>query len=68
MKAYKEKKFLTSTKREPAFISKGFCYWKEATSAFKKHEASECHREGTEAIIVLPKEIIGDVGDCLALS
>ena len=30
-----EKKFLASTKRDPAFISTGFTYWKEAISAFK---------------------------------
>ncbi len=63
MRASQEGKFLTSSKREPAFISKGFMYWKEATSAFKKHQVSECHREANEAVISLPKQILGHVGE-----
>ena len=54
MRASHEGKFLASSKREPSFISKGFSYWKEATTAFKKHQASNCHREATEALIILP--------------
>ena len=34
MRAELEKKFLASTKRDAAFIMKGFTYWKEATSFF----------------------------------
>ena len=66
MKASKEKKFLCSSKREPAFISKGFTYWKEATTAFKKHEASDCHKEANEAVVVLPKQV-GDIGEVLSV-
>lgn len=66
MKAFYEKKFLTSSKREPAFITKGFTYWKEATTAFKKHEASDCHREANEAVVVLPKQILGHIGSVLS--
>ena len=34
MRAEHKKKFLASKKREPAFITNGFTYWKEATTAF----------------------------------
>ena len=64
MTADHENKFLSSTKRDPAFISKGFTYWKEATGAFKKHQESRCHREATEALVVLPKHV-SDVGEVL---
>ena len=45
MRCEAEKKFLASTKRDQAFISKGFTYWKEGPTAFKKHQGSDCHRE-----------------------
>ena len=62
MKADKEKRFLFSTKRDPAFITKGFTYWKEATSAFQTHQASKCH---CEAVTVLkPKS--SDIGELLS--
>ena len=35
---------LKSLKRDPAFNSKGFTYWKDGTTAFKKHQTSDCHR------------------------
>ena len=57
MTAAHQGKFLGSKKRDPAFITKGYTYWKEATTAFKKHQASECHREANEAIVLHPKEI-----------
>ena len=52
---------LSSTRRDPAFISKGFTYWKEATTAFKKHQESECHREASKAILSPPKRTIGEL-------
>ena len=66
MRASSEGKFLTSCKREPAFISKGFIYWKEATTAFKKHQSSDCHKEATEALVILPQQIKGDIGEVLS--
>ena len=57
-----EKKVLASTKRDPAFISKGFTYWKEGPKAFKKHQGSECHREAMEALVVLPR-CTKDIGE-----
>ena len=65
MTASHEGKFLASTRRDPAFVSKGFTYWKEATTAFKKHQASDCHREATEALVILPVQV-GDVGELLS--
>ena len=38
MTAEFEKKFLASTKRDPAFITTGYTYWKEAVTAFKRRE------------------------------
>ena len=67
MKANHEGKFLTSSKRDPAFISRGFTYWKEATSAFKKHQASECHKEASEALLLLPRQVLGNVGEVLSI-
>ena len=37
-----------------AFISKGFSNWKLATSVFRHHEFSNCHKEAVEKIITLP--------------
>ena len=66
MKASLEGKFLTSTKRELSFISKGFTYWKEATTAFKKHQGSDCHREATEELVLLPQQVMGNIGEMLS--
>ena len=60
-----EKKLLASTKKDPAFLIKGFTYWKEATTAFQKHQASMCHKEATEALIHLPQQVQGDIGELL---
>ena len=65
MRAEHEGKFLVSTKREPSFLSKGYTNWKEAKSTFKKHQTSACHLEALEAVVTLPKLIIGDIGEVL---
>ena len=62
-----EKKFLVSTKRDLAFISAGFTYWKEAVTAFKRHMNSACHREAIEAVVLLPRQV-QDVGELLDAS
>ena len=41
----REHRFLASTKRDPAFISKGCTNWKDATTAFKTHLPSQCHKK-----------------------
>ena len=66
LKADKEGKFLSSTKRDPAFVSKGYIYWRDATSAFQNiNKAMHCHREANEVVIVLPK-VSTDVGELLS--
>ena len=64
LKAEHEKRFLASTKRDPAFISRGYTNWRDATKAFNKHLASTCHREAVSAV-ELPKQT-GDVGERLS--
>ena len=66
MRAVSEGKLLASTKCDPAFISSGFTYWKEATTAFKRHHTSASHREAHEALVLLPQQIRGDVGELLS--
>ena len=61
MKTEHEKKFLASTKRDPAFIIRGYTNWKDATAAFSTHLASRCHKEAVEA-----KEQTRDVGEMLS--
>ena len=59
MTAAYEDKLLASTKKYPAFLTKRFTYWKEATTAFQKHEASQCHiRKQTKQA--------GDIGELLS--
>ena len=52
-----QNKLLASTKKDPAFITKGFVYWKEATTAFQKYQSSKCHQEAIEALIHLSKQV-----------
>ena len=66
MKVDHQEKILASTKRDAAFLSRAFTYWKEATTAFVKHQSSECHQEASEALILLPRQSQGDVGELLS--
>ena len=59
-----EKRFLASTKRDPAFITKGYTNWKDATSAFNTHMMSQCHKEAVAAM-ELPRQT-GDVCERLS--
>ena len=43
----------------------GYCNWKDATSAFKKHQESKTHCEAVEAMITLPNTT-SDVGELLS--
>ena len=45
------------------FNSRGFTYWKEVTTAFKKHQASATHCEAVEALVLLPSQIQGDIAE-----
>ena len=53
-KAMKEKKIRKVGNIDSSFICSGFTNWKDATSVFRKHEASECHHAAIEAVVVLP--------------
>lgn len=61
MRASQEGKFLTSSKREPSFR------FHLLEAAFRRHQASDCHREANEAVVVLPKQT-GDVADMLSVA
>ena len=50
---------------DPAFLEKGFSYWKDATIAFKKHESSDSHKEAVQVSIVIPATC-RDVGELLS--
>ena len=50
--AEKRNYFGLSTKREPAFISKGFSNGKKALEKFQIHEGSDCHNEAKQMRIL----------------
>ena len=64
VKAFKELKMSVRNAKD-AFISRGFSNWKLATSVFRQHELSNCHKEEVEKIITLPA-ITSDVGEMLS--
>ena len=64
MNAANKQKLHVSTKRDDAFIERGYKNWKRRTTGFKTHEASECHREATE-VIELPRKC-ADIGEKLS--
>jgi len=66
MRAQREKKFLSSHRREPAFITKGFTNWKEANKGFSKHQSSDCHKETIEAVCLLPAQLVGHVDELMS--
>ena len=39
---------------DAAFLTKGYCNWKDATIAFRKHESSAFHKEAVEMMMTLP--------------
>ena len=64
VKAFKEMK-MSFRSAEDAFILRGFQNWKLATSVFRQHELSNCHKEAVEKIITLPATT-SDVGEMLS--
>ena len=40
------------TKKDEAFVSKGFRNWKKALEKFKEHEISDCHRTANDEISI----------------
>ena len=64
--AFKQKK-LRSGAADAAFITKGYQNWKDATSSFRNHESSACHKEAVEKMVTIPATN-RDVGECLSTS
>ncbi|XP_062585373.1 zinc finger MYM-type protein 1-like [Saccostrea cucullata] len=64
MVAAKEGK-ISNFKADGSFISTGFCNWKDATSKFRKHQDSDCHKEAVERKVKLPRET-KDIGEVLS--
>ena len=62
--AFKQRK-LRSASADQAFISKGFQNWKNATSSFREHEQSSCHKEAVEMVITLPATH-KDISECIS--
>ncbi len=57
MSAVKKHKMPSSGCSDLAFISRGYCNWKDATGekgAFNSHQRSTCHKIATEVMITLP--------------
>ena len=53
---------------DSAFISCGFCNWKDESGekgAFNSHEHSKCHKSALEVVIMLPRTMI-DIGEMLS--
>ena len=40
------------TKKDEAFVSKGFRNWKKALEKFKEYEISDCHRTANDEISI----------------
>lgn len=64
VKAFKELN-MSVRNAEDAFISRGFSNWKLATSVFRQHEVTKCHKEAVERIVTLP-ETTSDIGEMLS--
>lgn len=64
MAAAKEGK-ISNSKIDGSFLSTGFCNWKDATSKFRKHQDSDCHKEAVERKLKLPRET-KDIGEVLS--
>jgi hypothetical protein len=48
--------FLFSTKRDEAFITKGYSNWKNALAKFANHDTSQSHQEAVRKIVARGKE------------
>ena len=56
---------LKTNLKDTAFIQRGFCNWKDATEGFHCHEASTCHQDAVQVMIVLLKTT-HDIGESLS--
>ena len=62
LRANVEKKLIWSGNADSAFITTGFCNWKDAYSKFDKHQASKCHAEAVLKTVTVPATTC-DVGE-----
>ena len=64
VKACKELK-MAPRNADDAFIKRGYNNWKLATTAFRQHETSGCHKEAVEKLFTLPATT-RDIGEALS--
>ena len=55
MLAAKQKK-VSGMCSDQTFVTRGYCNWKDAVMAFKKHEESKCHKESTDVMLIIPSQ------------
>ena len=65
-RAKMEKKLQWSSNADIAFISRGFCNWKDATVKFAAHQASKCHKEAILKVVTIPATML-DVAESLSV-
>ena len=62
--AYQNNHLRSVSSLEQSFIATGFSNWKDATTKFRKHEASQCHKEAVLKTITVTAT--ADVGEMLS--
>lgn len=50
---------------DDAFVTRGFHNWKLATTSFRQHETSACHKQAVERVFTLPATT-RDIGETLS--
>ena len=64
MIAAKQKK-VSGMCSDQAFVTRGYCNWKDVVMAFKEHEESKCHKESTHEMLIIPSQHC-NVGEMLS--
>ncbi|XP_066914540.1 zinc finger MYM-type protein 1-like [Clytia hemisphaerica] len=62
---------LTTSKAEDTFTRFGYTNWKKALEkgrGFDKHQHSEAHKESHDRFIIIPNQVVGDIGELLSQS
>ena len=63
-KAFKDLK-MPIRSMDDAFVTRGFNNWKLATTSFRQHETSACHKQAVERVFTLPTTTT-DIGEALS--
>ena len=50
-----KKHLISATKKEEAFLKRGFSNWKKVLDKFKEHEAFQCHKTSVDYEVNIPK-------------